>query len=945
MSTQVRLRRGSTSDHATFTGVQGEVTVDTDLNTIRVHDGSTQGGHRVLLHSEFSAASGTVTNIATGSGLTGGPITSSGTIAIDSNTITKIDTAYGWGDHAQAGYLSNLAAQGIGTLFDVEITNPQANQVLAFNTNGNKFVNVNQSGGGGTGTFIGLTDTPTQFVSGDAGKLLAVNSSYNGIEFTTAAGEANTATNRGAGEGSVFYTKTGADLEFRTIKSGSNVTISQNSNEITISAGASAFSSGDGINVDSNNVIAVDNTVLRTSGNFTAGGTITFSQAPVFSLGFSTTSTLGVEIPASPNREVLFKGTVADATNDFLDLSNLTTSVSSMSPALRGGVFTASNVPALTLTGEVPSNRDTGSTPLMEFVVRRGSNVTHSGSYGVESAIATRTSYFDFKNHTTSLFSLGANGATIESALTVNGITSIPYNLKYKNNFNLLSGLQSGINAATYPGVFATANDVPYFSATSNSGEWIKLALDSSIPNVYNSINADSGGGANGLSAPSSQSKVLFAGGVDIDTAVAYDSNTGVTTVTITNTGSGGGSGTTQDLWYRINGNSGYITPNSATDILTISGSNGISTNANSDEIAITHTIESIKTINVSGQTPVSITGFNQAVEFEAGSNMTITTSGSKVIFASTGGSGGSTNSFSTISSSGQSDVVASSGTDTLTLTAGTGIGISTDPSTDSITISNTANASYAFTNVSISGQSIVTAETASDTLNLVAGSGITLTTNSTTDTITITNSEAGSSANSFATIATPNGTNPVAATSTDTLTFAEGSGITITGNASTDTITIAAASTSSFDRRLLAATTYVVSGTSSSYYEILMSDNSTKIVEGTTNSNGQNPTLYVMTGTTVCFDLTTANNNANHPFYIKSTNTSTSGTADAYNTGLVHWDGNSTYLSGANAQGQGSGYLFWTIPTGISGNYGYQCQSHSGMLGTIVVKDLKVLA
>ena len=131
MATQVRFRRGSTTDHATFTGVQGEVTVDTDLNTIRVHDGSTQGGHRVLLHSEFSASSGTITNIATGSGLTGGPITTTGTIAIDSTTLTKIDQSYAWGDHSVIGYLTNLTTSTIGTLSDVEITNPQANEVLA----------------------------------------------------------------------------------------------------------------------------------------------------------------------------------------------------------------------------------------------------------------------------------------------------------------------------------------------------------------------------------------------------------------------------------------------------------------------------------------------------------------------------------------------------------------------------------------------------------------------------------------------------------------------------------------------------------------------------------------------------------------------------------------------------------------------------------------------
>ena len=69
MSTEVKFRRGSTTQHATFTGAFGEVTVDTDLNTLRIHDGATVGGHRILLHSEFVATgAGTVTEIDTGIG-------------------------------------------------------------------------------------------------------------------------------------------------------------------------------------------------------------------------------------------------------------------------------------------------------------------------------------------------------------------------------------------------------------------------------------------------------------------------------------------------------------------------------------------------------------------------------------------------------------------------------------------------------------------------------------------------------------------------------------------------------------------------------------------------------------------------------------------------------------------------------------------------------------
>ena len=44
MSKQVKLRRGTTSEHATFTGAVGEVTVDTTKDVAIVHDGVTAGG-------------------------------------------------------------------------------------------------------------------------------------------------------------------------------------------------------------------------------------------------------------------------------------------------------------------------------------------------------------------------------------------------------------------------------------------------------------------------------------------------------------------------------------------------------------------------------------------------------------------------------------------------------------------------------------------------------------------------------------------------------------------------------------------------------------------------------------------------------------------------------------------------------------------------------------
>ena len=48
MAKQIQLRRGTTAETSAFTGVVGEVTVDTDKKTVVVHDGVTAGGVRLL---------------------------------------------------------------------------------------------------------------------------------------------------------------------------------------------------------------------------------------------------------------------------------------------------------------------------------------------------------------------------------------------------------------------------------------------------------------------------------------------------------------------------------------------------------------------------------------------------------------------------------------------------------------------------------------------------------------------------------------------------------------------------------------------------------------------------------------------------------------------------------------------------------------------------------
>lgn len=52
MSTAIQRRRGTTAQHATFTGLVAELTVDTTKNTVVVHDGVTAGGTPLAKYSE-----------------------------------------------------------------------------------------------------------------------------------------------------------------------------------------------------------------------------------------------------------------------------------------------------------------------------------------------------------------------------------------------------------------------------------------------------------------------------------------------------------------------------------------------------------------------------------------------------------------------------------------------------------------------------------------------------------------------------------------------------------------------------------------------------------------------------------------------------------------------------------------------------------------------------
>ena len=60
MSSAIQRRRGTTAQHSTFTGLLGEITIDTDKKTVVVHDGVTAGGFPL-----GNTISSTATDLAT----------------------------------------------------------------------------------------------------------------------------------------------------------------------------------------------------------------------------------------------------------------------------------------------------------------------------------------------------------------------------------------------------------------------------------------------------------------------------------------------------------------------------------------------------------------------------------------------------------------------------------------------------------------------------------------------------------------------------------------------------------------------------------------------------------------------------------------------------------------------------------------------------------------
>jgi hypothetical protein len=190
MAIQVKFRRGSNGQHSSFTGANGEITIDTTNKTIRVHDGVTVGGTRLAKLNEIitpSAVSGSLIPSANITYDLGSPTKRWRSLYLSNNTIYLGGARLTVGSNNNFVFVANnnqpakleaaqlvVTANTPSSFQKLTITDLVLNNVLGVQYGGTGKSSLTQNG-----VMYASNSTAFAFATGSSGKIMQIGN--NGV--------------------------------------------------------------------------------------------------------------------------------------------------------------------------------------------------------------------------------------------------------------------------------------------------------------------------------------------------------------------------------------------------------------------------------------------------------------------------------------------------------------------------------------------------------------------------------------------------------------------------------------------------------------------------------------------------------------------------------------------------------------------------------------------
>lgn len=154
MTRTIQLLRGTTAQNAAFTGASGEVTVDTQTHELRVHDGSTVGGHIIYTKSDVDTALSSKADVATtlaGYGITDGANTNLSNLTSTGKANVSAQGTYDSGETYSAGTVGEAIQNKANVALD-NITNAGKEVCANMSMPSGRFDNLTLGASGSTYT-------------------------------------------------------------------------------------------------------------------------------------------------------------------------------------------------------------------------------------------------------------------------------------------------------------------------------------------------------------------------------------------------------------------------------------------------------------------------------------------------------------------------------------------------------------------------------------------------------------------------------------------------------------------------------------------------------------------------------------------------------------------------------------------------------------------------